>query len=314
MPDDALQRLRRAQYPGHRRQAHPAHPQRHGHRYRRRRLGHARPTQLNHLFNATSAARTCLRRRSPPTRRGGSLTSGCRASPTSSPPSRSPSSSVTGRRCDRDGGDRRRRALRQRGRVSARRYRGGFDEVKAGEIFGRYLRGAAEDNVLELDRPSARGYSTWATTRGSSSRASRSTSSNRGGTSASGGAWSRAFRRGIASSTSSMPMSASTSAQQVARVRTGDPLMTVAAVRDAQENLARRDRSLREKVMSLEEAVSFVRDGDCRRHRRQHDVADADGADLGADSRRRGRSCRARGAIVRVTAICCSPRASAITS
>jgi len=39
--------------------------------------------------------------------------------------------------------------------------------------------------------------------------------------------------------------------------------MTVTAYATLRENLARRDRSLREKVMSLEEAVSFVRDGDC---------------------------------------------------
>ncbi len=38
VPDDALQRLRRAQHPGDRRQAHPADPQRDEHRRRRRRL------------------------------------------------------------------------------------------------------------------------------------------------------------------------------------------------------------------------------------------------------------------------------------
>ena len=37
VPDDARQRLRRAQHPGHRRQAHPADPQRDEHRRRRRR-------------------------------------------------------------------------------------------------------------------------------------------------------------------------------------------------------------------------------------------------------------------------------------
>ena len=42
VPDDALQRLRRAQHPGHRRQAHTPHPQRlqHRHRHRRQRPGH----------------------------------------------------------------------------------------------------------------------------------------------------------------------------------------------------------------------------------------------------------------------------------
>jgi cysteine synthase len=38
VPDDARERLRRAQHPGHRRQAHPADPQRHQHRRRRRHL------------------------------------------------------------------------------------------------------------------------------------------------------------------------------------------------------------------------------------------------------------------------------------
>jgi len=39
--------------------------------------------------------------------------------------------------------------------------------------------------------------------------------------------------------------------------------MTAVAYATLRENLARRDRSLREKVMSLEDAVSFVHDGDC---------------------------------------------------
>ena len=51
------------------------------------------------------------------------------------------------------------------------------------------------------------------------------------------------------------------------------------------KDLMLRDRSLREKVVSLEEAASFVRDGDAVRLRRQHDFADADGPDLGADPR-----------------------------
>ena len=51
MPDDAPQRLRRAQHPGDRRQAHPAHPQRdeHGPRRRRLRPGHgSAPRPLQH--------------------------------------------------------------------------------------------------------------------------------------------------------------------------------------------------------------------------------------------------------------------------
>ena len=45
MPDIALQRLRRAQHPGHRRQARAADPQRHEHRRRHRRSAIARPTR-----------------------------------------------------------------------------------------------------------------------------------------------------------------------------------------------------------------------------------------------------------------------------
>ena len=54
--------------------------------------------------------------------------------------------------------------------------------------------------------------------------------------------------------------------------------MTVTTYASCAANLAQRDRSLREKVMSLEEAAALVHDGDSRRHRRQHDVAHADGA------------------------------------
>ncbi len=46
VPDDARERLRRAQHPGHRRQAHPAHPQRDEHGHGRRHLGPGdRPAQ-----------------------------------------------------------------------------------------------------------------------------------------------------------------------------------------------------------------------------------------------------------------------------
>ena len=40
------------------------------------------------------------------------------------------------------------------------------------------------------------------------------------------------------------------------------PAGTVAPYLELREELARRDRSLREKVVSLDEAASFVRDGD----------------------------------------------------
>ena len=52
MPDDARERIRRAQHPGHRRQAHPADPQRHEHRRRGRHLRpgdrRARASHLQH--------------------------------------------------------------------------------------------------------------------------------------------------------------------------------------------------------------------------------------------------------------------------
>ena len=51
VPDDARERLRRAQHPGHRRQAHPADPQRHEHRRRRRRSPTRRPTNSTCSFN-----------------------------------------------------------------------------------------------------------------------------------------------------------------------------------------------------------------------------------------------------------------------
>ena len=44
VPDDARERLRRAQHPGHRRQAHPVDPQRDEHRRRRARSAIVRPT------------------------------------------------------------------------------------------------------------------------------------------------------------------------------------------------------------------------------------------------------------------------------
>ena len=51
VPDDAVQRLWRAQHPGHRRQAHPADPQRDEHRRRRRRVRPASDA-LNLLFGS----------------------------------------------------------------------------------------------------------------------------------------------------------------------------------------------------------------------------------------------------------------------
>ena len=84
VPDDAPQRLRRAQHPGHRRQARAAHPQRHEHR-RGGRVSDRATDELGVLF-ATPAGRDYLRR---PARRAAAVLvallarSGCRASATS---------------------------------------------------------------------------------------------------------------------------------------------------------------------------------------------------------------------------------------
>jgi hypothetical protein len=54
----------------------------------------------------------------------------------------------------------------QREVYRAQRYPQGFDEVDAGELFGRYLGGIADDHVLELTYPDRKrifnlGYYTW---------------------------------------------------------------------------------------------------------------------------------------------------------
>jgi hypothetical protein len=51
-------------------------------------------------------------------------------------------------------------------KISGRDYRQGFDEVRAGEVFGEHLAGAATDNLLELTRAGRErifnlGYFTW---------------------------------------------------------------------------------------------------------------------------------------------------------
>ncbi len=98
VPDDAPQRLRRAQHPGHRRQAHPAHPRRDGDGHRRGRLrpgdrpprGHVRLAGGSGLPRSSGV--TCPRRSSGPSPRWAS-----RACATSSPRSRSRSTRATAR-------------------------------------------------------------------------------------------------------------------------------------------------------------------------------------------------------------------------
>ena len=58
MPDDARERVRRAQHPGHRRQAHPVDPQRDEHRRRRARSAIVPPTSSTCCSTARPAATT----------------------------------------------------------------------------------------------------------------------------------------------------------------------------------------------------------------------------------------------------------------
>ena len=63
VPDHARERLRRAQHPGHRRQAHPVHPQRHEHRRRDRRLATAAPMRSTCSSTARWESAISTRRR-----------------------------------------------------------------------------------------------------------------------------------------------------------------------------------------------------------------------------------------------------------
>ena len=96
VPDDARERLRRAQHPGHRRQAHPADPQRDEHRRRRR---HQRPCDRRARRAVQHAGRPRLPRpqawRRRATRRTRSSTSASRRSATCSPRSRPRSCSAS---------------------------------------------------------------------------------------------------------------------------------------------------------------------------------------------------------------------------
>ena len=98
VPDDARERLRRAQHPGDRRQAHPADPQRDEHRRRARRLRSARPTRWACCSAPRRAARYLARRRGVPLGgpRRASTRSASRASATCSARSRRRSTSASG--------------------------------------------------------------------------------------------------------------------------------------------------------------------------------------------------------------------------
>ncbi len=153
VPDDARERLRRAQHPGDRRQAHPADPQRDEHRRRGGGLGSRdRPRR--------PALRQRRRPRAPAAqarRRGACSTrcprSGFRASATSSPRSRSRSSSDLG--AERRRSSRWRPTARRCTTASAASPRRGTSPTGStrsapSEIFGEHLLGAATDLLREL--------------------------------------------------------------------------------------------------------------------------------------------------------------------
>ena len=99
VPDDAPERLRRAQHPGDRRQAHPADPQRDGDGRRARDLGPrdrpARPAARHQRPGARTSRRAAA---SPRTCSPSSTRSGSRASATCSARSRSQSTTGSARR------------------------------------------------------------------------------------------------------------------------------------------------------------------------------------------------------------------------
>ena len=153
VPDDALQRLRRAQHPGDRRQAHPAHPQRDEHRRRARGLRPRDRPARRPLRHRRRAASTCAGGAASPADvvARAARRSASRASATSSARSRPRSTSGSGRTTSSstvatDGaamyGSERELAL-------AKYFPGGFDEVGGG---GGLRRAPARRG----DRPPAR--------------------------------------------------------------------------------------------------------------------------------------------------------------
>ena len=175
VPDLAVQRLRRAQHPGHRRQARAPDPQRDGNRRRRRHLGqghglaerarqHRRgpqlprqPRRVERTCSAPSPPSACragatfLRRSNSPSASISARTTSSSQSPPTVPPCTRASlptpSSATGRT------------------ASAR--------LSAAQVYGEHLLGAAEDHLLEctdIDRNRIfnLGYYTWVEQQGTS--------------------------------------------------------------------------------------------------------------------------------------------------
>ena len=143
VPDDARERLRRAQHPGHRRQAHPADPQRDEHRRRRRAISDRATDELDVLFN-TDAGRALPRRpqgASPPTSSTRSATSGSRRLQRARRDQDGQAARPRARRRDRHGRHRRRGDVPERAGQDARPRASAASSttVDAAEVFGEHL-------------------------------------------------------------------------------------------------------------------------------------------------------------------------------
>ena len=171
VPDDARERLRRAQHPGHRRQAHPADPQRDEHRRRGRRVATGPPTSST-CCSTRDAGRGYLADRRRSTADVVDALDALRALV-----------DLQRARRDQDRQAPRPRARRRRSSPSpptARRMYGSERETlrraalrrrrstrsTPREVFGQHLRGVADDHLLELaprdrNRIFNLGYFTW---------------------------------------------------------------------------------------------------------------------------------------------------------
>ena len=182
VPDDARERLRRAQHPGHRRQAHPADPQRDEHRRRRARSATVRPTSST-CCSTPTAGRAYLADRKVVAADvidalghfGFSSTCNVLAAiKTAKLLDLGPDDAII--TVATDGG-----AMypSERAKTLAARFGGEFTAVDAAEVVRRAPRRRRRPSTRSsAPRPTAAGSSTSATTRGSSSRARRSTCSS----------------------------------------------------------------------------------------------------------------------------------------
>ena len=132
-----------------------------------------------------------------------------------------------------------------------------------GEIFGRHLEGIADDHVLELTHVDRKrifnlGYYTWVEQQGVSvdDFERRRHPSFWDDSSTASRPWDRLIEEFNAE------VGGSNEPHAAARTSLRGPAMTGSPYLELREQPAQRDRSLREKVVSLEEAASFVNDGD----------------------------------------------------